>query len=109
MRRNGFAPTFRSPARAGCAAPAGPGWCTARSPCGATTRSSSTSWTRDLSLAGKDKSRVQLVLLERVVAPHGDLAVHHPGPAGAAHPALAGERKVGANPLRRIQNRCVAG
>ena len=34
---SGSAPTCRSPARAGCAAPAAPGWSRARSPCAATT------------------------------------------------------------------------
>src|SRR6185312_4995805 len=43
---SGSARTCRSPARAGCAAPAAPGWSTARSPCAATTPWSRMSSTR---------------------------------------------------------------
>ena len=52
-----------------------------------------------------DVARVDLVLLQRVVAAHGDLALGDQRAAGAAHAALAGERQVGPDPLGRVQDR----
>src|SRR5206468_2545452 len=56
------------------------------------------------SLAGKDKTLVEFVLVQGVVAAHLHGAGGDLGAAGAAHATLAGEREIGANPLRGIED-----
>ena len=59
-------------------------------------------------LAGQHELLLDLGGLEGVVAHHLDLAVDHLGAAGAAHPALAGERQVAAHGLRGVEHGRVA-
>src|SRR6202012_3453350 len=56
-------------------------------------------------LAGQHVAGVDLVRLQGVVAPHGPGAAGDLGPAGAADPALAGERQVGPDLLGPVQDR----
>src|SRR5690242_21789509 len=60
-------------------------------------------------LAGEDETRGELVVLQGEVAAHLDLARGDPGPAGAAHPALARERQIGAHVLGGVEDRLGAG
>src|SRR3954453_13439384 len=46
-------------------------------------------------LAGEDEAFGELVVLQRVVPTHLHRTLDHPGPAGAAHTAAAGERDIG--------------
>src|SRR5487761_1084686 len=55
-------------------------------------------------LAGQRVARRELGILERIVAPHRDLALGDQGPAGAADAALAGERQVGADLLGTVED-----
>src|SRR6185436_19909589 len=60
--------------------------------------------THRVTLAGQDEATLDLVVVQRVVAAHVDLAGGQVGAAGAAHAALAGEGQVGAGGLGGVED-----
>src|SRR5687768_11473328 len=58
----------------------------------------------DVGLARQDEAGVDLVRIEREVAPHPNLAGGDSRPARPAHASFAGEGEVGADSLSAVEN-----